>query len=200
MQINKNICLITFFVSIFSFFFLDKGIAYFFQYNSILTEKIFRFITIFGQSEIYLIPGLFLYFYYKKTNDYLKNIGITIFTTVAVSGILSIIFKVIFAKSRPSMLFEHNISTFSWFDIGYSVNSFPSGHATTSFSAFILLFLIFPRYKYIFILLAILISFSRVVLTSHYLSDVLVGSLLGGLTSYFIFNLFFVKQKIKISA
>ena len=60
-------------------------------------------------------------------------------------------------------------------------NSFPSGHSTTAFAIFILLFRISTTklIKISCLILAILAAFSRVYLSQHFLIDIIVGAFLG---------------------
>jgi undecaprenyl-diphosphatase len=57
--------------------------------------------------------------------------------------------------------------------------SFPSNHALNNFAAAVFLLRLFPAYKWIFLIVAILISISRIYLGVHYPSDVLGGALIG---------------------
>jgi len=57
--------------------------------------------------------------------------------------------------------------------------SFPSGHATFAWALAVVLAAKEPRFKYLFFLLAFLISLSRIYLGVHYPSDVIAGSFLG---------------------
>ncbi len=65
-------------------------------------------------------------------------------------------------------------------------NSFPSGHSATAFA--ILFFLAFLSNKkwvqLLYLLLAVLIAYSRMYLSQHFLIDIVVGSLIGYLSSY----------------
>jgi undecaprenyl-diphosphatase len=64
--------------------------------------------------------------------------------------------------------------------IGATVGqSMPSGHAATSFAGAVILTYLLPRGAPLFFLLAAAIAFSRVYVGVHYMSDVLVGALLG---------------------
>ncbi len=81
--------------------------------------------------------------------------------------------------------------------------SFPSGHASSVFSAVPVINRNFKTFKYCWLALAVLISFSRIYLDVHYLSDVVAGSLLGyGVTSFFVYledkNFFFKKLMSKV--
>jgi undecaprenyl-diphosphatase len=60
--------------------------------------------------------------------------------------------------------------------------SFPSGHATASFSVALAYAAVFPWWSGPLLLLAALVGFSRVRLGVHYPSDVVVGQLLATLT------------------
>jgi undecaprenyl-diphosphatase len=59
------------------------------------------------------------------------------------------------------------------------MSSFPSGHAMIVFSIVPFLMKNFPKQKYYFILLAVLVAFSRIYLNVHYLSDIVAGAFLG---------------------
>jgi undecaprenyl-diphosphatase len=64
--------------------------------------------------------------------------------------------------------------------IGATVGqSMPSGHAATSFAGAVVLTYLLPRGAPLFFLLATAVAFSRVYVGVHYVSDVLVGALLG---------------------
>lgn len=57
--------------------------------------------------------------------------------------------------------------------------SFPSGHATIAFTAAGILSVFDKKRKKYFYLIAVLIAFSRVYLGFHYVSDVIMGTVLG---------------------
>jgi undecaprenyl-diphosphatase len=64
--------------------------------------------------------------------------------------------------------------------IGATVGqSMPSGHAATSFAGAVILTYLLPRAAPLFLLFATAVAFSRVYVGVHYVSDVLVGALLG---------------------
>ena len=57
--------------------------------------------------------------------------------------------------------------------------SFPSLHTMLAFSVVPFLDEEFPRFKYVWIALAVIIGFSRIYLGFHFASDVIAGGLLG---------------------
>lgn len=63
--------------------------------------------------------------------------------------------------------------------------SFPSGHATFAWALAVVLAGKEPRAKYLFYILAILISLSRIYLGVHYPADVIYGSLVGVVIGWF---------------
>ncbi|MCW1296379.1 MAG: phosphatase PAP2 family protein [Candidatus Parvarchaeota archaeon] len=73
--------------------------------------------------------------------------------------------------------------------------SFPSGHASIAFVFAVFFSNFYPKYKYIFYLIAIAVSLSRVYLGVHYLSDVIAGAIIG-----FIVSKFVIEREKKIDA
>jgi membrane-associated phospholipid phosphatase len=57
--------------------------------------------------------------------------------------------------------------------------SFPSGHAATAFAAAVAVGLLYPRLRRPLLALAALVALSRVYLGVHFVTDIVVGSVLG---------------------
>lgn len=177
----------------YSYIHFDKSLALCFANNPCNIREFFSNITKYGQSEYYLIPSFALFLLFRNFKENIAKAALYIFTTVALSGILSIIIKIIVARYRPPAFIHDHLFGFSWFDVGYMVNSFPSGHVTTVFSVAMALGLLLPRFLNYFFAVAVAIALSRVVLSVHYLSDVTAGALLGCLTSYLLYFRFYKK-------
>lgn len=203
MSENKSIILISYIVllsAVFSYFYLDQPLAIYFHsiHNSLLTT-VFHYITKLGASEYSLVPLLLLFILYRKQKPMLAHKMLYLISVVAISGILVDIIKVIFARVRPDMLFKHDMYGFVWFKFGSEFNSLPSGHSATAFALCVGLTLLFPKYKNLYIFIAILVVMSRVILNFHYLSDTLIGSFLGGVTALYIYQKYFVNSMIQQS-
>jgi len=191
---KQSIIVTIFLLGLLSYFYLDKSIAYFFYEN--ITGDLKEYIKLFSKSGEAIYPIIILVFIflisYKRYRFY-EKLSLFLLSSIALSGIITDIIKFVVARYRPPMLFDKNLYGFKGFDIGFLVNSFPSGHSATAFSVGVGLMLIFPKYKYLFLLFAFLVAFSRILLSVHFLSDVLIGSLIGGLTSIYLYNKFIEK-------
>lgn len=73
--------------------------------------------------------------------------------------------------------------------------SFPSGHAALSFASALIFAHFDPKRRWIYFATAAIISYSRIFLYCHYLSDVVAGAVLGLAVSWFF--LLFDKNKKK---
>jgi lipid A 4'-phosphatase len=106
-----------------------------------------------------------------------------LFLSIATSGIIVDVLKVIFGRSRPKLLFQSDIYDFSWLSWRPDHWSFPSGHATTIVALMTALWYLWPRHILFYVLAATIVAASRVVVGAHYLSDVLAGGLIAVLTT-----------------
>ena len=92
--------------------------------------------------------------------------------------------KIIFVRYRPRELNLHSTGVLETFDglVGFAVghsHSFPSAHTATGVGLAMLLAWLYPRGRWYFAFLAVLVGAQRVVVGAHFLSDVLVGAALG---------------------
>jgi len=103
--------------------------------------------------------------------------------SVSIAVIIGSGLKYLLARYRPIELFENNHYGLHFFSPEWSINSTPSGHTLRAFSILSALSFIFKKFKIIFITCAILIGASRVIVTDHYLSDVVFGAYVGIFTA-----------------
>jgi membrane-associated phospholipid phosphatase len=92
--------------------------------------------------------------------------------------------KVIFVRYRPRELNLHSTGVLETFDglVGFAVghsHSFPSAHTATGVGLAVLLAWLYPRGRWYFAFLAVLVGAQRVVVGAHFLSDTLVGAAVG---------------------
>jgi undecaprenyl-diphosphatase len=101
------------------------------------------------------------------------------FAVQAVSGILSQIAKHLVGRARPKLIDTLGPQHFDLFSVKAVLASFPSGHTTTVVAAAAALSFFMPRRAWLFFALALPVAASRLILGSHYPSDVLGGVVLG---------------------
>ena len=138
-----------------------SSLTAFSKFVSSLTEPLILLVVAF-------IVGVFVYF--KKY----KKEGLLFSLTILTTGVLIKLLKEVFQRARPldSLILE----------TGYSL---PSGHATMAVVFFGLISYLFISKKYLLIkgslitLVILFIGFARIYLRVHWLTDIIVGYIIG---------------------
>jgi membrane-associated phospholipid phosphatase len=159
--------------------FVDRPVAHYFEAHTGPVFRMAALLTGFGEAVWWLAPSLavFLAGRFVWRNSVSAAGALFVFVSVAVSGILVDIIKVILPRARPGLWFTKGLYGFSYFKFTAAYQSFPSGHAACAAGACTALSLILPRYRIVWIPMGLLIGFSRVVVTAHYVSDVVAATL-----------------------
>ena len=151
----------------------EFGILYFLQsLHTPWLDAVMKNITHLGDSGIFwILTGLAL-FCFKKT----RRMGFCVLLSLA-GGLLigNIFLKNLVARDRPCWIDP----TIQLLVASPKDFSFPSGHTMASFEAAVSIFLYNRRWGAASIVLAVLISISRLYLIVHFPSDVLTGLVLG---------------------
>lgn len=147
--------------------------------NSAFFDYFFKYITNLGDGVmIALLTIIFLFVKYRYALVFLTGSLLT-------AGIINLLKKVILGDVyRPSKYFELYETYQLHFVEGvklHSLYSFPSGHTGTAFNVFFMLALIArtKAQKLLFFFMAIVVGYSRVYLSQHFLIDITVGSIFG---------------------
>lgn len=160
---------------------LDKDKNIFFYINNRIKcnilDKIMPKITHIGGPFFTMFSCLSLSFFGKNN---IKTSALEALTALASSHLFVQLLKRKYTRPRPYMVFG-NANTFRQLLKDYS---FPSGHATASFSLAVTFSIFFPSLAAFFISLAVLVGISRIYIGLHYPSDVLMGSTIGITFSY----------------
>ncbi|WP_150466697.1 lipid A 1-phosphatase LpxE [Francisella sp. SYW-9] len=108
--------------------------------------------------------------------------------TVAISGIVGQILKMIIGRARPKFFLQYGSHYFEHFHApGYNFASMPSGHSITVAAMFLAFMYMLPRLKYMWYVLIVIFAGSRVIIAAHYPSDVIFGVAIGLYSTTYIY-------------
>jgi undecaprenyl-diphosphatase len=178
MKKNKGVVIgiiigLSVFISLYFDSLLVKDIS--FLRNGVL-DWFFLIIT-FASSEaiiLFVLTALFLW------RDNKRRWILPLWVTLGISAFVSFLLKITIQRQRPYQLgiisllpslqeASHNIWSFS----------FPSSHAMLAFCAIPILSEQYPKLKKVWIAFAVLIAFSRIYFGLHFVSDIIIGALMG---------------------
>lgn len=180
-QMTKRwVCVLMLLVITVLFMFVDKPLALFLHHSDLRQMKALYWLTKFGVGGLYFAGLLIvaLFFRYIYPNKLYERRAFFLWLCALLPSLLTLVIKMCFGRARPDVLFETGGYGFYWLQTNAKYWSFPSGHTTTSMGFCFGMWALFPRYRYLWILLGLSIALSRVLLTQHYLSDVLIASYL----------------------
>ncbi len=139
--------------------------------SSPILDQIMIFITHLGSAGlIWIVTAVILLINARSRKTGIKMAAALILSLI----VCNIILKPLTARVRP-----YDMASISLLIAEPMGASFPSGHASSSFAAAVTLLINRNRLGVPAVVLAALISFSRLYLYVHYPSDVLCGALLG---------------------
>jgi len=142
------------------------------SFRSDFFDALFQFFTMFGEELVIIgILGFIYWCYDKKTGE---QIGITVF----ISLVLNSVIKTVVQRQRPYLIDSRIDNVRPSTSGGYS---FPSGHTQGAASVFGSL-AIWMKKRWLTVVstvIIVLVAISRMYIGVHFLSDVIVGGLLG---------------------
>ena len=179
---------------------LDLRLYYYFNdfdknLNTIFLKNFFVNITTLGDSFWYFffcILGIVVILILEKTKllistnfKEVKKIFFYIITCLFLTGFFTQLLKHIIGRARPNYTIQDSSFNFHFFTFDSNFHSFPSGHTSTIFILALVCSTIIPRLKYFFLLFALIISFSRIVVGAHFITDIIGGIVVAFLCSWY---------------
>ncbi len=126
-----------------------------------------------------------LFLWEERKREWIPPLWISIAATSAIT----VIMKMIISRPRPFETLTLPLIQGAHYTFAAWNTAFPSLHTAAVFSLVPILDKEFPKIKWFWIALAVLISLSRVYIGVHYLSDVIAGAFIGVLVSNIIIKL-----------
>jgi membrane-associated phospholipid phosphatase len=153
----------------------------------------FEYVTVLGKSIWFLLPivlalALIACFATPSLSRMSRGVlaALTVrlgflFFAIGLPGLIFTVAKRLVGRARPFV--EGGAGPLVYRPLGWNVeySSLPSGHAVDAFAAAMAIGALWPRARPVVWAYAVLIAVSRVVLTAHFPSDVMVGGLVGAL-------------------
>jgi undecaprenyl-diphosphatase len=131
--------------------------------------------------------NVFIIFFFLTTlflwNENKRRWIIPLWLAALFSALASFLLKILVRRQRPFESGVVSVLTILFSEIQAGFNSwnfsFPSFQAVLVFSAIPILNKEFKKFKYVWVIFAVLVAFSRVYFGVHYFSDVLIGAVIG---------------------
>lgn len=170
------------------------------------TQKFFRSITDIGRSNWMLIPtaaAIALALVLRKRHVGFRNsaayglIASTVgfvFVSVGGAGLIANLAKNIIGRARPKLFDSVGAFDFKLFAFDPDHASLPSGHATNIFAFATVIGMLWPRGRVLLYTLAAWIAASRILIGQHYVTDVVLGAILGTVFPYFVRDRFAARR------
>lgn len=173
-----------------SAYLIDRPVAGFLHMHQILIRPA-HVVDQIGNAAWYVAGGLlaWLYFRYRKQDAARAAKGAYLVAAVAAGGSAELI-EWIIGRARPNMLFE--LDRYGFF-LGFFTkhhDSFPSSHMAVALSGMVALGMLFPRGRWLFIALGLLVAPARLVQGAHFPGDVIVGATYGAAAALLVAALF----------
>jgi membrane-associated phospholipid phosphatase len=144
-------------------------------------RKFMRGVGQFGDWPAHISLGLVLLVlaYWRRSKKWMR-VAAAMILACALAGVGARVVKIATGRARPSVQTE---AAWKGPSVSASYNAFPSGHTAASTAFFATLALACWRLGAPFLVIPLLIAFSRMYVAAHYLSDVVCAVLIGLLSA-----------------
>jgi undecaprenyl-diphosphatase len=108
-----------------------------------------------------------------------------VFVAIALPGLVVTVVKRLIGRVRPSDVGPFAYMPWSW---RHEYASLPSGHSTTAFAAAVAIGALWPKARIPMLIYAAIIAVSRIVITAHFVSDVVAAAFVGAFGAVVVRN------------
>lgn len=168
-----------------SFLFVDRPLARLCDTLPAVTVSVFRYLSLLSSFPVALAACLIMLtifvirVYGRRMTQVSQAPLLFIPATTLTTWFFVSALKHVFGRYRPVMFLTRELYGFRFLQLGYDSTSFPSGHAAIAFSFLLAAAVARPKDRVALIVLAAALALSRVIITAHFLSDVVAGAAVG---------------------
>lgn len=158
------------------YLFVDQPLAWYLHALALGKHyPMLNWVSVLGESAIYLfiLPCVALFFRMVKRSKQNELRMWFLWGMLLVTSSITVLLKYLLGRARPGLLFHQDIFGFFGWHLKNHYHSFPSGHTTLAMTVILGLAWTYPRFQGLAIVVGAVILASRVLLTHHYLSDIL---------------------------
>ncbi len=206
---NKNLILlssISLFFIVICYFFVDRQVVWFahnhdFRQYTILYILSDHIVTIIN----FIVFFFYIYYFMKLICKRFSDIDskfILVANAILIGQFIKEILKGVFGRYWAATFRNNNLSLihdnaygFNYFKFSGNYASFPSGHATFIFSFAVSMWILFPKFRWFYGLLAFLVTMAQLLQYFHYASDLIAGAIIGSIVA--VYTCGYYKNKYK---
>lgn len=197
-------------LSLLAMYFFDQKFSAYFAIPAIRDgyRGYARTLTDIGLSEYYFALAIFTWAFakwvapqvpsfkpYAKTVDFFRRWGLNFLVALLVSGAMTHIIKFLVGRQRPHKTPDFDPFVFTPFTTHWHWHSFASGHSQVMFTVATMFSIAFPRLRWFWIPVAVLVCLTRIVVHDHFLSDTIFGACVGYVGTLLALKLMSAKTK-----
>lgn len=148
----------------------------------------YRLLRVMGYVPTWLLVGLVLVLFDRSGRERLEpplcdlwTRGVLLWLSVLSAGAIAELLKLVIRRERP--LGEPSYDFRPFLDQTFSTSGLgmPSSHTAVAFGGLVMLGLLHPPARWLFVLIAMGCAFTRVLAGAHFVSDVALGAVVGAL-------------------
>jgi membrane-associated phospholipid phosphatase len=181
---------------VFSYEFIDQPVAFWVFNDGVnkipLLKKLTYLPVVLVGLALVAYAFLFIRFCLNRY-DHLDQLSFLTVNAMASTHLLKSVLKIVFARYWPMTWIRNNPSLihdgvygFKWLQMGSNYGAFPSGHSAMMAAGMVALSLGYPKLRWFFVFLWLLVAVGLVGMNYHFVSDVIGGAALGASVTYSI--------------
>lgn len=166
---------------------LDRPLVFWVNDHVVLRTHFFKLLTVLPDVVTLAAVLLYCYVFWQIVNNRrIYPTALALANTIAITEFLKNFFKIVFGRfwpatwqaNNPSLLNNH-VYGFNFFHSGVAYQSFPSGHTATIFAFATIMWFLYPKFRFLYVLLCCLVPVGLLAMNYHFLSDIIGGAYLG---------------------